>query len=536
MSNWNFAEVWDRIGRDQPELPAVTQGSRTIDWGQFHGTSAGFGTWLIGRGVRPGAKVASYLHNSPEYLVSVYGALWASTVPVNTNYRYGAAELVYLFTNADAEVLVFHGTFTAQVDEIRGDCPALAHYLHVDDGTGPCPPWATPFGEACATTPGTPPPRSGDDLLFLYTGGTTGVPKGVMWRQDDIFARLNFARVGALAPDATNEGFADAVAAERPGGTCVPACPLMHGTGLFGSITTLSQGGQIALLASRHYDPAELAETIDAHAAQIAVIVGDPFARPLARLLEADPTRYSLKSLAAIVSSGAMWSEEIKRVLLNHHPHMLLVDAFSSSEALGMGMSVSTGDAAERTARFTLGENVRVVTDDGVEVTPGSELVGKLMLGGRNPLGYYKDQAKTDETFRTLNGQRYSVPGDMAMVNADGTIQLLGRGNQCINTAGEKVYPEEVEEALKTHPAVADACVVGVPDERFGQCIVAAVELRAGADTEPHALIDHVRGQLAHYKAPRAVRFVATIGRAPNGKLDYGRHQREMAAWVAAGV
>jgi acyl-CoA synthetase (AMP-forming)/AMP-acid ligase II len=377
-------------------------------------------------------------------------------------------------------------------------------------------------------------PLSGDDLFFLYTGGTTGMPKGVMWRQDDLFALLNVAALGGLPDVGTTEELADVLAASGPGGVGLPACPLMHGTGLFSAMTTLSQGGCVVLLSERHYDPAELARAIEQHGVQVIAIVGDPFARPLLRLLDANPGRFNITSIVSIVSSGAMWSEEIKAGLLAHHPGMLLLDAFSSSEALGMGASISGGGTTERTARFTLSPNVRVTTEDGADVVPGSGDVGWLMLGGRNPLGYYKDETKSDATFRVVDGVRYSVPGDMALVNADGSIQLLGRGSQCINTGGEKVFPEEVEEALKTHPAVADACVVGVPDDEFGQRVVASVELHAGTIADEGDLLAHVRETLAGYKAPRAIRFVDTIGRASNGKMEYARHQKEMAAWVTS--
>jgi acyl-CoA synthetase (AMP-forming)/AMP-acid ligase II len=242
----------------------------------------------------------------------------------------------------------------------------------------------------------------------------------------------------------------------------------MHGTGLFTAINALACGGSVVLLSSRHYDAAELASTIDDYGVNVAVIVGDPFARPLVRLLAEPTNTFSLRSLRSIMSSGAMWSEEIEQALLRHHPDMMLIDAFSSSEALGMGSSVSTAKDAVRTARFSLGADVRVLDDEGRDVEPGSDTIGRLHLGGRIPLGYYKDEAKTAATFPTIDGRRYSVPGDMARVDTDGTIHLLGRGSQCINTAGEKVFPEEVEEALKTHSAVADACVVGVSDSNYG--------------------------------------------------------------------
>ncbi|MEI6701182.1 MAG: acyl-CoA synthetase, partial [Actinomycetota bacterium] len=288
-------------------------------------------------------------------------------------------------------------------------------------------------------------------------------------------------------------------------------------------------GGTVSLLPSRHFSADELAATIENDKVNVAVIVGDPFGRPLLRVLDSDPTRYDLSSLFAMMSSGAMWSEEIKQGLLALHPTMVLIDAFSSSEALGMGSSVSTAKDTKATAAFSLGPTVIVLTEDGRKVEPGSDEIGVIGVGGRNPLGYYKDEAKSAATFKTIDGMRYSIPGDFARVREDGSIQLLGRGSQCINTAGEKVFPEEVEEALKTHPLVADACVVGIPDEQYGERVVAAVELHEqGTCSEPE-LIAFVKTKLAHYKAPRQLRLVDTIGRSPSGKMDYGRHKREAA-------
>jgi len=228
-----------------------------------------------------------------------------------------------------------------------------------------------------------------------------------------------------------------------------------------------------------------------------------------------------------------MWSEETKRGLLRHHPTMMLIDAFSSSEALGMGASVSTANEAKSTAHFSLGPEVRVIdTETGKDVEPGSGRRGVLALGGRNPLGYYKDAEKTSTTFRLIDGVRYSVPGDYAVVESDGSILLLGRGSVVVNTGGEKVFPEEVEESLKLHEAVGDAVVVGVPDERFGEMVTAAVERRPGAEATEAELIDFVRQRLAAYKAPRHIRFVSSVGRAPSGKLDYGRQRAEMIEWL----
>ena len=538
MTEWNYADVWQRIASQIPDDPAVRQGELVLSWSDFMGQAASLASWLDLVAVDHGAKVANYLFNCPEYLVGFAGTLLHRSIPVNTNYRYGTEELAYLFDNSDAQVVIFHGTFVDQMEKVRHLVPSLHHFVFVDDGSSSCPAWAVPFSEVMRTPVHDQPEPSADDLVFLYTGGTTGMPKGVMWRQDDLFARLNSAAINALDPQGplTAEAYVATVLSRTPRISSIPACPLMHGTGLFSSMTTLSVGGSIVLLTNRHYDPEELAATIELHGVNVAVIVGDPFARPLLRLLDAQPGRFQLGSLLSVVSSGAMWSEEIKNGLLRHHGAMVLLDNFASSEALGMGSSVSRGVESEQTAHFTLGADVRVATDDGTDVTPGSGVVGKLMLGGRNPLGYYKDDAKTAATFRVFDGVRYSVPGDMATVNGDGTIHLLGRGSQCINTAGEKVFPEEVEETLKTHVAVADACVVGVPDEEYGQRVVAAVELHPHEECDEATLLAHVKSHLASYKAPRAIRFVPTIGRAVNGKMDYARHQSEAVAWLTAGA
>jgi fatty-acyl-CoA synthase len=406
-------------------------------------------------------------------------------------------------------------------------------WLWVDDGSGPCPDWATPYEDAVKSAVKRTRARwgrSGDDLYMLYTGGTTGMPKGVMWRQDDLFAKLIDGGVRHYDVNGGVEGVRATLTASPSGVTLMPACPLMHGTGAFTANTTLAEGGRVCLLESRKYDPVELLDTVEREKVNGLVIVGDPFSRPLLAALDERPGHWDLSSLMMMISSGAMWSEPVKQRLLAHHPNMLLVDAFSSSEALGMGMSVSGGGSSAKTASFTLAPDVKVLKEDGRPVEPGSDEVGVLALGGRNPLGYYKDEEKSDRTFKVIDGVRFSIPGDYAQVDADGTIHVLGRGSVCINSGGEKIFPEEVEEALKTHTSVHDAVVVGIPHETYGEQIVAVVELveAVPGDAPSEAeLIEHVKGRLASYKAPRRVRCVATIGRAPNGKVDYNRHRAE---------
>jgi fatty-acyl-CoA synthase len=297
------------------------------------------------------------------------------------------------------------------------------------------------------------------------------------------------------------------------------ACPLMHGTGMFTQLALLALGGSAVTMASRHLDIEELLDTIQREKVNQIAIVGDAFAKPIVSAMDAEPGRWDISSLVSITSSGVMWSQEVKNRLLEIHPGMMLLDAFSSSEALGMGSSISTAGNAASTAKFMLGPNAKVITDEGKEVQPGSEEIGRVAVGGFQPIGYYKDEAKTAATFIEFEGKRYSVPGDYAKVEADGSLTLLGRGSVCINTGGEKVFPEEVEEILKLHPAV----VVGVPDDKFGEAITAVVEAADGAEVREDDVIGFVKGKLSSYKAPKRVLTIDTIGRAPNAKVDYKR-------------
>jgi fatty-acyl-CoA synthase len=536
MSDWNFADAWEMVADLLPDAAAQVHGQQRLSWRDFDRRANGVARALIDAKVKAQDKVAQYLYNGPEYLESTFACLKAGLVPVNTNYRYTEDELVYLWDNADVVAVVFHGCFSERIEPLRRRVPRVASWLWVDDGSGPCPEWAMRYEEAaCSSAERVMAPwgRSGDDLYLLYTGGTTGMPKGVMWRQDDLFLRLNAGNLIKVPEDGGLEGLRKTVLG--PGPVLLPAPPLMHGTGAFTAMGTLVIGGCVVTLTDRHFDPVELLETVDRENVNVLAIVGDAFAKPILAALDANPGRFSLSTLLGIISSGVMWSEETKRGLLRHHPTMMLIDAFSSSEAVGMGTSISTGSSAEHTAHFSLGPEVRVIDPETNEdVLPGSGHKGVLALGGRNPLGYYKDPDKTAATFREIEGVRYSIPGDYATVENDGSIQLLGRGSVVINTGGEKVFPEEVEEALKLHPAVRDAVAVGVPDERFGEKVTAAVELHPSAQATEAELIDHVRGRLAAYKVPRHIRFVDSIGRSPAGKVDYGRHRNEMSASLSS--
>jgi fatty-acyl-CoA synthase len=536
MPGWSFADVWECVAEQLPDAPAQIQGDRRVSWREFDRRANGVAQHLLDAGVAEQDKVAQYLYNCPEYMESVFAAFKAGLAPINTNYRYLDDELLYLWDNGDVVCVVFHGTFAERIEGIRDRLPRITTWLWVDDGAGPCPEWATPYEDAAAKGGAEPVKaswgRDGDHLLLLYTGGTTGMPKGVMWRQDDLFRNLVGTFVAGVRE--VDEPDLDLIrgATTVDGPKNIPACPLMHGTGLFTQLITLSGGGGTVSLESRNLDIDELLSTVGKEGVATMAIVGDAFAKPMLRALDASPGKHDLSSLFMISSSGVMFSEESKQGLLRHHPGMMIVDAFSSSEAVGMGQSVSTGGAATATAKFTVGEHTKVITDDGREVQPGSGDTGRVAVGGYQPIGYYKDPEKSAATFITFEGKRYSVPGDYATVEADGSLTLLGRGSVCINTGGEKVYPEEVEEVLKTFEHVADAVAVGVPDEKFGEAITAVVELFPGADLDEGAIINHVKGKLAAYKAPKRVLSIDTIGRAVNGKVDYKR----LKAWATEQV
>ena len=522
-AGWTFADIWERYAAALPDYPAQWHGGAITTWAQFNRRANGLAATMLAQGVEQGDRVVQYLYNGPEYLETLFACFKIGLVPVNTNYRYGDDEVAYIWDNADAVAVVFHGTFADRCARIRSRVPTVKHWIWVDDGSGTCPEWAIALegaaqcdsGANTAATWG----RSGEDMLFLYTGGTTGMPKGTMWRQEDLigsFESSNRVKIDAFPTTTVLDA-----RASKPGPRNLPAAPLMHGTGLFGAFSNLNLAGSIVTTTSRSFDVVEFLDTVQTVGVNGTSIVGDAFAKPILKALDADPGRWDITSLRVIVSSGVMWSADTKAGLLRHNDRLIMVDTLGSSEAIGMASNTTTAGAEMKTATFTLGPNTKVLTEDGREVAWGSDERGRVALRGYTPVGYWKDETKSAETFPVYNGVRYSIPGDWATVDADGVVNLLGRGSQCINTGGEKVYPEEVEEALKLHASVADAAVVGLPDERFGQAITALVELHADSVFDSDALVGHVKQRLASYKAPKKVFVIDTIGRAPNGKLDY---------------
>jgi fatty-acyl-CoA synthase len=520
---WNFGDILDAISPViPPDAPAFLHGERTITWGEATKATNNLARGLIARGAAPGDKIAIYMRNRPEYLMALAAGFKARMTHVNVNYRYTPEEVWYIFDNSDAQTVVYASEFRDAVAEIRPRLPSVATWIEVSSD-GKVAPFAEPFERLAADGNGGPLDiqRSGDDQFFIYTGGTTGMPKGVMWTHNDL-REITLAGMRRLGPvPETLEELAAHHAKLGPGMRTLPAPPLMHGTGLLTAMGAMLGGGSVVTLEGETFDADELLRAIDRHKPQSMAIVGDSFARPLLNTLEASPGKYDVSSVAAIVSSGVMWSLEVKRGLLEHMPQAMLNDGFSSSEALGLGNSVMTKGGEVQTAKFVIGERCKVFDENDEEVAPGSGVAGMVAIKGPNPLGYYKDEAKTARTFRTIGGERYSIPGDWVIVEADGSLTLLGRGNACINTAGEKVFPEEVEEALKTHPSVEDALVVGLPDEKWGQAVTGVVRLADGADLDEAALRAHVRKRLAGYKTPKRIVVADRSLRAANGKADY---------------
>jgi fatty-acyl-CoA synthase len=541
----NLADMWEAVAAELPDAVAQIHGDASYTFGEFEARAARMAGWLQARGVQAGAKVGMYLYNAPAYLETTFAALKLRAVPVNVNFRYLADELLYLLDNADAEVLVYHGALAERVAAVRDRLPRLRVLVQVtttDDDRVPLLPGAHHYDDAVAQGEPAPRiPRSADDHVFLYTGGTTGLPKGVMWTHADLFKQFSagYMALGGEVPT-TVEGVGKAARMMREMGVSGPqiaAPPLMHGMAWFTSMSRLMTGGTVVTLTNRSFDAHELWRCVQQHRVGMCVIVGDAFARPMIRALEeaeAAGRPYDVSSLMVIVSGGVMWTPANKKPLLDRGIGMLM-DGLGSSEATGIGMMISTAGDDPAIGRFMPNPGTRVVTEDGRDVTPGSGEIGLLAVTGALPQGYYKDAEKTAGTFKVIDGVRYSFPGDWARVEADGSITLLGRGSVCINTGGEKVFPEEVEEVLKLHPDVEDCVVVGVPDTKWGEAITAVVQPRTGTAPDTKALVAFTRERLAAYKAPKHVVTVERLVRSPAGKADYRWARETAAARVGAG-
>ena len=543
----HLATVWESIADAIPDEPAVTHGDVTRSWREYDERSARIAGALTAAGLRPDSKVALYLYNCNEYMEAQYGTFKMRGVSINVNYRYLDDELWYLLDNSDSEALFFHSSLGDRVARVVDRLPNLKLVVEVDDGEGAGQvPAAVRYDDLVAAhEPMERIERSEDDIYMLYTGGTTDMPKGVMYNMGGHTAALAASGypILGLEPPATADAVAPLIAELTANGqrrVTVPCAPLMHGTGLWaGCFITHLMGGHVVTLTSRSLDAHEVLSAIERHQVSSLIIVGDSFAKPLIRALDEgkpDGSAYDTSSIVTITSSGVMWTTEVKEALLERIGQAMLVDAMASTEG-SMGTQITMKGVSTETAQFVQNPTTKVFTDDDREVTPGSDEVGMVAAGGNVPLGYFKDPEKSARTFRVIDGVRYSFPGDFAQIAADGSLILLGRGSQVINTGGEKVFPEEVEEAVKRVDGVLDCLVVGIADEKFGNAVTAVVGLHDGAEVAEIDIITSVKGDLAGYKAPKSIVFVDVVPRAPNGKADYrtARQHAEESLGVVAG-
>ncbi|WP_329530602.1 acyl-CoA synthetase [Streptomyces sp. NBC_01450] len=536
---YNLADLFESVVDVVPGREALvyidhpgTGAERRLTYAQLDAAANRVAHHLIDSGIRPGEHLGLHLYNGVEYLQTVLGCLKARIVPVNVNYRYVEEELVYLYRDADLVALVFDAEFTDRVAAALPRTPALRHLLRVGsaatDGASLS---AVDFAEAEAA--GSPergfPPRSADDQFIIYTGGTTGMPKGVMWRQEDLF----FAGLGGGAPTGEPvkkpEELAERVAAGGEGITFFPTPPLMHGTSTLTAFIGFNFGQRVVI--HRKFVPEEVLRTVEKEKVTSMSLVGDAMLRPLIDALKGSMRGTDCSSMFSVSSSGAIMSETVREQFLSLVPNVMLLNNFGSTES-GFNGTATADSGAGKGFRLRVNSRTQVVDPATYDPVVVGE-PGRVAQRGHVPLGYYNDPRKTAETFFQKDGERWVLLGDMATVDDEGIVTVLGRGSQCINTGGEKVYPEEVEQALKSHPDVYDALVAGVPDEKWGNHVAAVVQLREGAGRPSLEDIQaHCRSHLAGYKIPRQLVITDTIQRSPSGKADY-RWARSVATEAA---
>ena len=526
--NLDFASVWEMISDIIPENDALISGTEVVSWKDYDFMSSKIATALTQAGLSANSKAGLYLNNSNEYLIAQNAIFKIGGVPINVNYRYVAEELIYLLDNSDSEAVFYHACYSSRIEEISRSLPNVKAWIEIPDGTDSNFTGALKYDELLdKCEPMERIHRDPNTIYMLYTGGTTGMPKGVMYKQGEflVFLFRTLKAMGYDVPEDINN-LEERIHNFKKDNTFIKSligCPLMHGTGMWlGAFLPLLLGGTAITSKNLGFDADQLWTQVEDTKTTNIVIVGDAFAKPMLDALDRANQMgkpYDLSSVKVIISSGVMWSEEVKNGLLKHHD-MQLMDTMGSTEG-GMGSSVSSRDNPPTTAKFSINPGVIIIADDGEILEPGSEKIGLIGTSGLVPVGYYKDEKKSAETFREVDGVRYSFPGDYAKLEEDGTITLLGRGSNCINSAGEKIYPEEVEEAIKRNNEVFDCLVVGVDDARFGQKVVAVVSIEKEKSIDEQSLVEATRKFIAGYKLPKKIIFVDEVQRAPNGKANY---------------
>ena len=516
-----------------PERDALVCGAARYTYEALDREANRLAHCLIDQGVKPGEHVGMYLYNGAEYLIALLAAFKARAVPVNVNYRYVEDELAYLLSDSDLVALFYQRELGPRVQALRGRIPKVRVLVEAEDSSPAALPLSGAITFADALAAGSAernfPPRSGKDIYIIYTGGTTGMPKGVMWRHEDVFfAGLQGGNPGG-PPIERGEDLIEIVQSGMRL-TVLPAAPYIHGAAQWASLIGLFGGGKVVVQGGKSFDPKEVARLIAAEKVNTLTLVGDAMARPLSEAIEAMGADADASSLFVIGSAGAVLSEAVKEQLRATIPSAMIVDSFGATETGHQGsMMAGTGHGAGQVPLFYMNDTNCVFDDDHKPVVPGSGVIGRLARRGYIPVGYYNDPEKTARTFFEIEGVRWVMPGDLATVESDGSIRVFGRGAVCINSGGEKIFPEEVEAALKAHADVLDAVVVGIPDQRWGQRVAALVQARPGSKPTVEDLDQHCRTKVAGYKIPRFVRFVDQVMRQPSGKPDY----RWAAAYAA---
>lgn len=539
---FNVADLIERVAQNVPDRDAVICGEQRATYKHFDEKSKQFARYLLSVGLAKGDHIAIYAYNSIEWIEAMLACYKVGAVPININYRYVEEELIYILDDADIKAVIYDAEFSERLNNVRNRLPQLKNFVHFDNlNYAPGHPElidSTSFSSACSTDAEvTFPKRSADDHYVLYTGGSTGMPKGVVWRQGD--AVMIFGGgidMATQEPIDTPEAMADrCLNPDAFHMRSLQMAPLMHGAAQWGVLRALFEGSTVVMLAKKSFDPHEVWQQVEKEQVNVLLVTGDAMAKPLMDALEEGKQGddYDTSTLIAFASTSAIFSPALKDKYAEKLPNVIITDNIGSSESGFTGTTMHKKGKAESNAggpRVTPAKHVVVLDENHQLIPPGDDRVGLFAKAGIIPIAYYKDEKKSAETFiTTADGTRYVIPGDMARHNDDGTITMLGRGSLCINSGGEKIYPEEVEMAIKAHDDVFDCLVAATPDERFGSCVTALIQLRDGrAAPSMDSIHEACKTHISRYKVPRRIYYVDSIKRAPSGKADYQWAKKEV--------